>query len=99
MTYHLNNISYSLLYNNHYQSEMYVDDMNVRVQMGIITVLIPFSYKVTDQDSQIVAYGKAYARSFIDPSSFEKTITQKDNKVEWQPKTIEPLSLTALITV
>jgi hypothetical protein len=84
-------------YNDHHQSETYLDRLKANVTLGDITVASRFNYTI-NYNSQSKS-GIIVARAKIDQSYFTKNLTMQLGYLEWMPDVVLPLSLSQLFII
>lgn len=77
-------------YNDHHQTDSYVDKYTAKVTMGIVSVSSFFNYSVSYADKN--TSGVMRIRGFLDPSEFTKALKLNEGYLEWKPATVPGLT-------
>lgn len=77
-------------YNDHHQTDSYVDKYTANVSMGVITVSSFFNFSVSYSDKNTT--GTMRIRGFLDPSYFTKSLVLTDGYLEWKPAVVSSLT-------
>lgn len=84
-------------YNDHHQTEAYLDRLKVNVTLGTVTIGSRFNYSInygsTVKTGVIIAQGK------LDPSYFTKNLTLNAGFLEWTPDLVTPFTFTQFFLI
>jgi hypothetical protein len=84
-------------YNDHHQSESYLDRLKVNVTLGDIAIGASFNYTVTYSSS--IKNGVIFAKGKLDPSYFTKNLTLQDGYLEWSPDIVPAFTFTQFFQI
>jgi hypothetical protein len=70
-------------YNDHHQTDTYVDKYIANVTMGVLSVSSFFNYSV--DYSTLSRKGTMKIKGFLDPAYFTKTLKLTEGYLEWKP--------------
>lgn len=84
-------------YNDHHQSESYVDKYKVNVTMGDVAIGSMFNYSISYGSS--TKAGTIFAKGKLDPSYFTKNLTMQNGYLEWAPDVVPPLTFTQFFQI
>jgi len=65
----------------------------------VVTLLAEVRYNITDKDGYTLYEGGLNARSYLDPSSFDKQIVHVNDSMEWGASNIKKIMFNALWVV
>ena len=84
-------------YNDHHQTETYLDRLKANVTMGNVDIGVNFNYTVGYRTSNKT--GTIFARSKLDPSYFTKNLTLQQGFLEWSPDLVPALTFTQFLLI
>ena len=84
-------------YNDHHQSETYLDRLKVNVTLGDVEISSKFNYTIAYASGNKT--GKVFAKGKLDPSYFSKNLTLQDGYLEWAPDIVPAFTFTQFFII
>ena len=93
----ITNVRPQVYYNDHYQTDSYLDKYRANVTMRILTASTYFNFSVVYSDKNKT--GNKRALGVFDTSYFTKNLTLTDGYIEWKPDIIPGLTLSNMFHI